>query len=88
MIYITCSSGKYVYVPSRNVVIFTLSLRLQVNITTFLRGTYTYLPFGAGYVYTIFIIFSGIHIKTDAHLRNGCTPEQGKYGIYITCSEG
>ena len=47
----------------RNVVIFTLSLRLRENITTFLRGTYQYLPFGASYVYSIFIIFSGLYVK-------------------------
>ena len=50
MIYITSSSGKYVYVPSGYVVIFTLSLWLQVNIITFHRGTYTYFLFGESYL--------------------------------------
>ena len=46
----------------RNVVMFTLSLRLWVNITTFLWGTYQYLPFGAGYVYSIFTLRSKLCI--------------------------
>ena len=46
----------------RNVVIFTLSLRLRVNITTFLRGTYTYLPFGASYVYSILLGVGGVEV--------------------------
>lgn len=47
--------------------------RLQVNIPTFLWGTYTYLPFRAGYVYSIFSLIS----RESNHMY---TTKNDKYG--------
>ena len=55
ILYLSCSAGYICICSLRNVVIFSLGLRPRENITTFLRGTYTYIPCGAWYIYTIYI---------------------------------
>ena len=44
ILYLSCSAGYICICSLRNVVIFSLGLRPRENITTFLRGTYTYIP--------------------------------------------
>ena len=54
--------GLYVYVPRRNDVIFLQGRRPRENITTFLRGTYTYIPSRVWYIYTIYTFLVGMYI--------------------------
>ena len=56
ILYLSCSAGYICICSLRNVAIFSLGLRPRENIATFLRGTYTYIPCRAWYIYTILII--------------------------------
>ena len=54
ILYLSCSAGYICICSLRNVAIFSLGLRPRENIATFLRGTYTYIPCRAWYIYTIY----------------------------------